>query len=302
MNRVSVVIPTYRGAAWLPETIASALNQTHPPHEVIVIDDQSPDDTAAVVAAIRDPRIRYHRVAHNMGQNAATNVGIDMAEGDVVALLDHDDVWVPEKLARQLAALNASADPANAVVFSTTLIAGGDAPARVRPRRAPGDEPIVEYLLCRSGIIQNSTILLPTALARRVRIDERTRICSDLGFCIDLERAGANFVFIPEPLVMWRDVGSGRLSLSQVKETEAWLANYAPLLSRREIAGFRVRHLVPKIIGSERRRSARYVWDAYRAGVLSTAEAAALFSECLLPRTTYLALRRTAASLRPAWR
>jgi glycosyltransferase involved in cell wall biosynthesis len=302
MNRVSVVIPTYNGAAWLPETIASALNQTHPPHEVIVIDDQSPDDTAAAVAAIADPRVRYHRVPRNMGQNAATNVGIDLAEGDVIALLDHDDTWVPEKLARQLAALNASPDPDKAVVFSTTLIAGGDAPARVRPRRAPGGEPIVEYLLCRSGIIQTSTILLPTALARRVRIDERTRICSDLGFCIDLERAGANFVFIPEPLVMWRDVGSGRLSLSQVKETEAWLQHYAPLLSRREIAGFRVRHLVPKIIGSERARSARYVWDAYRARVLSTAEAAALFTECLLPRNAYLTLRRTAASLRPAWR
>jgi glycosyltransferase involved in cell wall biosynthesis len=302
MDRVSVVVTTYNGASYLPDTIAAALAQTHAPHEIIVVDDQSPDNTAEVIAAIGDPRIRYHRVPRNMGQNAATNVGFDLAEGDVIALLDQDDIWVPEKLARQLAALNAAPQPESTVVFSTCLISGGGNADRVRPRRAPQGESIVEYLLCRSGIIQNSTILLPAALARRVRIDERTRTCSDLGFCIDLERAGAQFVFLPEPLCIWRDVGTGRLSLSQVQEAEAWLKNYAPILSPREIAGFRARHIVPKIIGSERRRSARFVWEAHRARVLSTTETVALFAECLLPRNAYLALRRVAASMRPAWR
>jgi glycosyltransferase involved in cell wall biosynthesis len=291
MNRVSVVVTTYNGAPYLPDTIAAALAQTHAPHEIIVVDDQSPDNTAEVIAAIGDPRVRYHRLPRNMGQNAATNVGFDLAEGDVIALLDQDDIWVPEKLARQLSALNAALQPESTVVFSTCLISGGGNADRVRPRRAPQGEPIVEYLLCRSGIIQNSTILLPAALARRVRIDERTRTCSDLGFCIDLERAGAQFVFMPE-----------RLSLSQVKEAEAWLKHYAPILSPREIAGFRARHIVPKIIGSERRLSARFVWEAHRARVLSTTETVALFAECLLPRNAYLALRRAAASMRPAWR
>jgi glycosyltransferase involved in cell wall biosynthesis len=302
MDRVSVIIPAYNGAAYLPNTIASALRQTHPPHEIIVIDDHSRDTTSDVIAAIEDTRVRYERLPRNVGQNVATNIGIDMAQGDLIALLDQDDIWRAEKLERQIAVLNAASRPANAVVFSTCRISGGGAPDRIRPRRAPAGEPIAEYLLCRSGVIQTSTILLPTELARRVRIDERTRTCSDLGFCIDLERAGAEFIFMPEPLSTWRDVGSGRLSLSQVNEAERWLGNYAPLLSSREIAGFRVRHIVPKIIGSERQRSLRLVWEAYRAGVLAPTETAALLAECALPRQAYLTLRRTAASIRPAWR
>src|SRR5690606_4258640 len=79
--------------------------QTFTDHEIIVINDGSPDDTAAVLAPYRD-RIRYVEQA-NAGQAAARNRGIGMARGRYVALLDDDDAWPADKLKWQVAALDA---------------------------------------------------------------------------------------------------------------------------------------------------------------------------------------------------
>jgi GT2 family glycosyltransferase len=99
---VSVVIPTYNRASLLPRAIASALNQTCPPLEVIVVDDGSSDDTADRCLEWGD-RIRYVRIP-NGGVAAARNAGISKACGDWIALLDSDDWWQPTKLEAQVAA------------------------------------------------------------------------------------------------------------------------------------------------------------------------------------------------------
>ncbi len=99
--RVSCVIPVYNGERFLAEAIDSALGQSHPPEEILVIDDGSTDGTARV-AARYGSCISYHR-QQNAGPAAARNRGVRSARGDLVAILDADDVWHPEKLARQLA-------------------------------------------------------------------------------------------------------------------------------------------------------------------------------------------------------
>src|SRR5690242_13247080 len=100
---VSVIIPTYNGTAFLRETIDSALAQTYPAVEVIVVDDGSTDDTAAVIAEYGD-RIKGIAQA-NSGTSAARNTGIRASSGDYIAFLDHDDLWAPIKLARQMRVL-----------------------------------------------------------------------------------------------------------------------------------------------------------------------------------------------------
>lgn len=103
--RVSVIIPTYNYGSFIREAVESALNQTHPPHEVIVIDDGSTDDTAEVLRPYWDAgRIHYHQ-QKNAGLSASRNVGLSLATGDIFALLDSDDVWHPTKLEYQLAYL-----------------------------------------------------------------------------------------------------------------------------------------------------------------------------------------------------
>ncbi len=106
-NTVSVVIPVYNGAAYVADAIRSALNQTRPPVECLVIDDGSNDATPEVVSEFGD-HVTYVREERG-GVSAARNRGARLARGALVAFLDHDDWWLPTKLERQLEALN---DPA----------------------------------------------------------------------------------------------------------------------------------------------------------------------------------------------
>lgn len=97
---VSVVIPTYNYARFVTGAVESALAQTYPDREVIVVDDGSTDDTRDRLAPF-EGRIRYvHQ--ENRGLSAARNTGIHAARGALIALLDSDDLWHPEKLAVQV--------------------------------------------------------------------------------------------------------------------------------------------------------------------------------------------------------
>lgn len=95
--RISVIIPTYNGFDRLKKTIQSVLDQTFAPAEVIVIDDGSTDRTPEVASMFAD-RIRYIRT-QNGGQQRARNYGVGLSTGNLIALLDHDDMWDPEYLA-----------------------------------------------------------------------------------------------------------------------------------------------------------------------------------------------------------
>jgi len=100
---VSCVIPVCNGAAFLDEAIDSALAQSHRPIEVIVVDDGSTDATPSVAQRRGEP-VRYVR-QENAGPSSARNRGIELARGELIALLDADDRWLEGKLARQVAVL-----------------------------------------------------------------------------------------------------------------------------------------------------------------------------------------------------
>jgi glycosyltransferase involved in cell wall biosynthesis len=109
-DTISVIIPLYNRREEIGRAIASALRQSHAPHEILVVDDASGDGSAEAVAALGDKRIRLLRHGRNQGASAARNTGIAAAEGEWIALLDSDDEWAPEKLARQLDTLRTASD------------------------------------------------------------------------------------------------------------------------------------------------------------------------------------------------
>src|ERR1019366_10044964 len=98
-NSVSVIIPTYNRSGLIARAIKSVLAAMSPGDEVLVIDDGSTDDTAAVVRSFGDA-IRYIRI-ENSGPGAARNLGIRLAECPLVAFLDSDDEWLPDKMELQ---------------------------------------------------------------------------------------------------------------------------------------------------------------------------------------------------------
>jgi glycosyltransferase involved in cell wall biosynthesis len=102
-EKVSVIIPTYNRAAYIAGAIRSVQSQTHPSVEIIVADDGSTDDTQQVVAGFGDAVV-YVSLAHSGLPAATRNRGLDRATGDFIAFLDSDDLFLPGKLALQLAA------------------------------------------------------------------------------------------------------------------------------------------------------------------------------------------------------
>lgn len=102
--RISVVIPTYNNAALLRETLDGVSGQTFKDFEVIIVDDGSTDDTAEIVTNY-DRNVRYvHQ--HNQGPAAARNKGVSLAQGELIAFCDHDDVWNDQHLETMVRCFN----------------------------------------------------------------------------------------------------------------------------------------------------------------------------------------------------
>lgn len=120
---VSVVITTYNQAAYIADTVLSALNQTYPQREVIVVDDGSSDETAARLAPFRDKVALIRQ--DNQGVAASRNTGVRSAKGELIAFLDGDDLWEPDKLAVQVAAYQAHPQ-AGLIAVDACMFSGGE--------------------------------------------------------------------------------------------------------------------------------------------------------------------------------
>lgn len=109
MQRVSIILPLYKSERYIRETVASVLAQTHPHWELIIVDDGSPDNSGEICRNLRDPRITVF-TRENTGPCRSRNFGIAQATGDFVGFIDHDDIWLPEKLEKHLEHLNRRPD------------------------------------------------------------------------------------------------------------------------------------------------------------------------------------------------
>jgi len=104
-HKVSIIISSYNGAPYIGETIESVINQTYDNWELLIVDDGSTDETEQVVASFHNERVRLIR-AGRIGRNGRIkNIGLDNASGDMIAFIDHDDLWASNKLEVQVRAL-----------------------------------------------------------------------------------------------------------------------------------------------------------------------------------------------------
>ncbi len=248
-DTVSVVIPTRNRPAMVVAAVRSALAQTHPPHEVIVVID-GPDEagTEPALHGLHEARVRVLALPGNVGGGGARNLGVQAATGEWIAFLDDDDLWFPEKLAAQLTfarSLNGSTSP----VLSCPVLARGPDWEEVWPREPyRGDRPMGEYLFCRRGwrygsaLLQTSTLLAPRALLLRVPFDEGLRKHQDWDLLLRLAA---------DPLVSVHAVGSAPLAVFHVEGDRKsvgrarnwrfsleWARARRSLLSRPAFAGF----------------------------------------------------------------
>lgn len=197
-DTISVVIPAYNAAAFVAAAVESAHAQTCPPHEVIVVDDGSTDQTPAVLESF-GTRIRVIRQV-NRGLSTARNVGAAAATGAWLAFLDADDTWLPHKLALQI---EAGRDTGAALVYSDRFNLGvrGSLPERQGDLHAmySGDV-FVELLVLGNRITASSVIVRREVFQRLQGFAEELRVAEDWDLWIRVAEAHTVAV-VNEPLV-----------------------------------------------------------------------------------------------------
>lgn len=168
MELVSVIVPTYRRPQAVVRAVESVSRQTYRQLEIVIVDDNGADTAdqfatrAALAPAIGAGRVRYIVHETNAGANAARNTGIRHASGSFLALLDDDDEWVPEKIAKQVPVM--SADERIGVVYGRTLIRYDDLGIQYSTR------PSLSGNIHPQQLIENYVGAMSTVLIRRAAV------------------------------------------------------------------------------------------------------------------------------------
>ncbi len=201
--RVSVVIPAYNHARFLPDALESVLAQTFRDFEVLVVDDGSTDNTPDVVASFA-PQVRYLR-QQNAGPSRARNTGIRHTSGEHVAFLDADDTWMREKLACQVAYLDAHAEAG--LVFTKILVTTeAGQPLYTYPHRYRYDRRAFERLLLWPYGSMNVVMVRRVCFDEVGLFDESLRAAEDWDMWLRIAprfRCG----YIDRPLGTYRQTG-----------------------------------------------------------------------------------------------
>ena len=209
---VSVLMPAYNYGRYVRRAITSALEQDYPPEllSVVVVDDGSTDDTAAVVAELvaeHPQRVRLIQQP-NSGASGAYNTALAAAEGELVAILDADDVWLAEKTGRQVDEL--LADPGLGMVFCDMRVVDQHE-ATVRPSQVGniGEFPRRAFarLLCQN-VATASSILIRRELARPLPAEVPY---SDWWFAL-CAAEHHEVLYLSEPLALYREHGANLTS------------------------------------------------------------------------------------------
>ena len=211
--RVSVCIPVYNGAGYIQECIESVLAQTFADFELIVADNCSTDETEAVVRSFTDRRVRYVRNAKNLGLVGNANRCLQLASSEYVCLFHHDDVMLPQNLARKVTVLDAH--PGVGFVHSNLLlvdetgrrVAGGIWAADSRRDYVESGRVVFGRFLMEMP--RASSIFIGTVLARRSCYRRLGGFRDELPHCNDSEMFMRMMLFfdvacLGEPLVKYR--------------------------------------------------------------------------------------------------
>lgn len=209
---VSIVIPCFNNGRFVAPAVRSVQAQTFENWQLVLIDDCSSDDTFPLLQelAARDPRIEAHKLAENGGPGVARNAGIEKARGRYIAFLDADDLWLPNKLEKQLARL---AETGAAICHTSTRFIdenGASIPGGVNVS-ALAD--IGQYM--KTTEIGTSTAVIDTAQTGPFAFDEM-RNRQDAVLWMQLLGRGLMAAGVREPLVQYR-IRPGQVSANKVK-------------------------------------------------------------------------------------
>jgi glycosyltransferase involved in cell wall biosynthesis len=240
---VSVIIPVFNGERFVGRTLESVLGQTYQQIEVVVVDDGSTDQTPNILdaAAARNGRIRNFRT-QNSGVAAARNFGILQARGELIAPLDADDLWHPEKLARQVEVMSNSSPRVGLVYCWSVDIDENDLIIPPIRAKCAAQGRVVEELASRNNFLENGSV----PLIRRSDLDavggyDTASLCAgseDWKLYFALAEI-CEFAVVPSHLVGYRRLRTGMSRKvdameKSIKYVEEWVSERCPSLSEKD--------------------------------------------------------------------
>jgi glycosyltransferase involved in cell wall biosynthesis len=260
MARVSVIIPTYNAEKFIAQTIQSVLEQTYQDFEILVIDDGSPDRSVEVCQQFQDDRLRIIRQP-NRGVPGARNTGIRAAKGEFIALLDADDIWLPEKLATHVQHLDQRPEVGISFSYSALIDDNGALTGLYqKPKRMDNITP--DYVLCRNPIGNGSAAVLRRQVFDDIAFeddkygpietcyfDERIRhsVAEDVECWLRIVlTTDWQMVGIPQSLTLYRIHENG-LSANTMRQLEAL-----------EFVAEKTRHYAPAMIAASKSKAQAY--------------------------------------------
>lgn len=205
--KISVVIPFYKRELVIGETLASVFNQTYQPFEIIVVDDASGEDSLNHLIQYV-PKIKLVSSPRNGGVSNARNTGVAVAQGDYIAFLDSDDLWAPDKLAKQVAHLEANPDCTVVHCGCVNFFPDGSEKTYInKPVRLN-----LEHLVEGSHVMFSSVLMQRSLYIKSHGFNPKFRQTEDYEYSFRLIKSGYNIDFIPLPLVRMRHGATDKLS------------------------------------------------------------------------------------------
>jgi len=235
--KVSIVIPVYNGADYLSEAIDSALAQTYPNIEIVVVNDGSSDGGATEKIALSyGDKVRYFS-KENGGVASALNVAINNMSGEYFSWLSHDDLYYPDKVESQVQALAELKNP-KTILYGDYVVFTND-PDIVIEKKLPSVPPVqFRYFLTIKNILHGCTLLIPkVAFDECGFFNEKLRTTQDYDLWFRLAKK-YSFVHIPKLLVKARqhaEQGSIKMSNIALAECDELLTGFVKGLSEEEM-------------------------------------------------------------------
>ena len=237
----SVVIPCYNNAATIVATIQSCLNQTVQPVEIIIVDDKSTDETVEIIKANFDGNsiIKILNQSNNQGPSAARNRGWDAAQGDYVAFLDGDDVFVPNKIEIISNLLTVQ----NQIDFLFHDYKLWDLSPLQHSNSQINAIPFVFYKLLKGNTISTCTMIVRRKID--IRFDESMRFCEDFDIALRLSYAHETY-YLPQTLTFIKRpvLSEGGLSSNVWKMRQGEMKAYKKLVQ----LNFGFTFLIPSLL------------------------------------------------------
>lgn len=232
---VSVVIPAYNTARFLPATVQSALGQTYPNLEVVVVDDGSTDGTENLLV-LKDPRVRYYKIPRSGGPATPRNAGVKHSRGSLIAFLDSDDIWLTQKLEKQLTFMEEGGfafvccdaktiDAAGNVIQESFLSHLGDL--------VNAGSDAFRRLYEENFVITSSAVVNKSCLNEVGLFDPDLNGAEDYDLWLRLSESGARMGMLPRQLLLYRKHPRSHGAMNAAKNDSRVLAAVRKNLKRR---------------------------------------------------------------------